>query len=180
MKGYKATYNMKCQGLTYEVGKIYSIDKLKMCSIGFHFCKDMKDVLDYYSYNENFILLEVEALGKTITEDNKTVTDSLKVLRVVPKEEYTFKIPVYEYDERNNMISKTTLSGNKWIWEYDERNNKISRTNSDGFKWTYGYDDNNNMIFRTTSNGFKLTWEYDEKNNKISQTDSDGSTWTYG
>ena len=67
MKGYKATKNMKCLDLTYEVGKTYSIDQLKICSHGFHFCREMKHVVDYYRPTEDFILLEVEALGEIQT-----------------------------------------------------------------------------------------------------------------
>ena len=32
MKGYKAKYNMKCESLTYEVGKTYKISSMKMCN----------------------------------------------------------------------------------------------------------------------------------------------------
>ena len=68
MKAYKATYNMKCQDFTYEIGKTYTFDgKIELCSKGFHFCKNPKDVINYYSpYNSEFILLEIDVLGKVI------------------------------------------------------------------------------------------------------------------
>ena len=135
MKAYKATYNMKCETLTYEVGETYSITSMEMCKHGFHFCKEMKDVLVYYSYNENFVLMEVEILGTVEVEGTKGVTDKMRVVRIVPKEEYTFSVPVCEYDERNNMISKTYPDGGKSTWEYDERNNRISETLPDGTAW---------------------------------------------
>ena len=188
MKGYKATKNMKCLNLTYEIDKTYSINRLEICSTGFHFCQKMEDVLNYYNYDDDFILLEVEALGETITEDDKTVTDCIKIIRVIPKEEYTFKIPepeidpnIYEYDERGNMISKTYPDGYKYSWEYDDRNNMISKTFPSGNKYSWEYDDRNNKIFKTDPDGNKYSWEYDDRNNKISVTHPDGNkySWEY-
>ena len=186
MKGYKATKNMKCLTLTYEIDKTYSINKLNICSHGFHFCQNMEDVLNYYEYDDDFVLLEVEALGKTITRDDKTVTDCIKIIRVIPKEEYTFDIPkpkidlnIYEYDDLGNMISKTYPSGNKTSWEYDERGNKISKTDPDGYKTYYEYDDRNNMISVTDPDGSKTSYEYDDRNNKISETSPSGNKYSY-
>ena len=166
---------MKCRDLTYEVGKTYTIDNIEMCRHGFHFCVDVQNVLSYYLYKEGVILLEVETMGKVITEGNKTVTDSLKVLRVVPKEEYTFKMPLYEYDERNNVISETDSDGFTWTYEYDERNNRISKTTPCGFKLTYEYDERNNKILEMTPGGYKRTWEYDDNNNMIFHKNTDNS-----
>jgi len=43
MIAYKATYNLKCETITYEVGKTYTFNgKLIMCDQGFHFCKIQK------------------------------------------------------------------------------------------------------------------------------------------
>ena len=186
MKGFKATRNMKCLTLTYEVGKTYSINKLEICEHGFHFCQKMEDVLKYYNYDDNFVLLEVEALGKTITEYDKTVTDCLKIIRVIPKEEYTFEIPepmvdhnIYEYDDRNNMISEKHPDGDKWSYEYDDRDNRISRTSPSGNKWSYEYDDRNNGISETDPWGYKYSYEYDDRNNKISKTDLWGNKWSW-
>ena len=105
---------MKCRDLTYEVGKIYSINKLKICSHGFHFCREMKDVLNYYSHSEDFVLLEVEALGEVINDGDKSVTDKMKIIRVVPIEEYTFPINKYEYDSFGNKISEIYPDGDVW------------------------------------------------------------------
>ena len=183
MKGFKATKNMKCLTLTYEIGKTYSINNLEICYYGFHFCQKMEDVLNYYRYNDDFVLLEVEALGKTITRDDKTVTDCIKIIRVIPKEEYTFEIPIpipkpkidiniyeYEYDDRGNKISVTYPMGSKYSYEYDDRNNKISMTAPSGYKISYEYDDRNNEISETYPSGNKWSYEYDDRNNKISET----------
>ena len=186
MKGFKATRNMKCLTLTYEVGKTYSVNNLEICKHGFHFCEKMEDVLEYYNYDDDFVLLEVEALGETITRGDKTVTDCIKIIRVIPKEEYTFEIPkpivdpnIYEYDDRNNRISETYPDGYKISYEYDDRNNRISETYPNGYKISYEYDDRNNKISETNSYDRKYSWEYDDRNNRISETYPNGNKWSW-
>lgn len=186
MKGYKATRNMKCISLTYEVGKTYSINNLKICYHGFHFCQKMENVLNYYDHSEDFVLLEVEALGEVINEKDKSITDKIKILRVVPVEEYTFTIYKYEYDSCGNKISETHPDGSFRKWEYDSRGNMISTTNnfmvkteSYGDTWKYEYDSRGNKISMTNSIGKGYKREYDSYGNKISEIHPDGSNWKW-
>ena len=177
MKGYKATYNFKCRNQEYKVGKTYTADMMMMCSYGIHFCQNMKDVINYYYPTKDFILLEIDVLGNVETEDDKSVTDKIKVLRVIPPEEYTFLS--YKYDDRGNMISETTPDGDKYTYEYDDRGNMISMTYPDGSKYTFEYDDRNNKISMTYPYGRKYTYEYDDRGNKISETYPNGDNHTY-
>ena len=50
MKGYKGfDKDLKCNSLQYEIDKTYEIDGfLEMCKNGFHFCKKLIDVNNYY------------------------------------------------------------------------------------------------------------------------------------
>ena len=198
MKGYKATNNMKCRDFTYEVGKTYTIDKLEICYHGFHFCQEMKDVINYYQPTEDFVLLEVEALGEMQTQDNKSATDKLKVIRVVPREEYTFDVCLYEYDSFGNKIKETLPSGDVYLYEYDSFGNKIKLTTPNGIVYLYEYDSFGNEIKETLPSGnvwqyeydsfgkkIKLTtpsgnvclYEYDSFGNKIKETTPNGDTW---
>ena len=179
MKAYKATYNFKCHDQEYKVGKTYTSDKMKMCHYGIHFCQNMSDVINYYPHSKDFVLLEIEVLGNIETDGNKSVTDKIKVLRVVPEEEYTFPVNTFEYDDRGNMISMTTPYGNKWTYEYDDRNNMISETFSSGGKSTFEYDDRGNMISATYPNGDNHTFEYDDRGNMISATYPNGGKSTF-
>jgi len=184
MKTYKATYNFKCRNQLYEVGKTYTSDKMKMCKYGIHFCEKMVDTLNYYDYDpKTFVLLEVEVIGETDYKGDKGVTDKLKVLRVVPKEEYDGeflgKIRACEWDGRGNMISETCPDGDKHTYEYDERNNMIYETCPGGGKYTFEYDERNNRISVTYPDGDKHTYEYDERNNRISETYPGGYKYTY-
>ena len=144
MKAYKATYNFKCLDQTYEVGKTYSIDKLELCKYGFHYCNSQKNTLNYYPYKKEFILLEVEPLGTIIEslDKSKSVTDKIKILRVIPRDEYDLGI---ELDDRGNMISKTNSNGYKTTYEYDGENNRISTTHPSGPKITFKVFENANV-----------------------------------
>ena len=183
MIAYKATHNYKCRKQTYQVGKTYTSDKFKICFYGMHYCNKMEDTLNYYEPTKDFILLEVEILGDVETREDKSVTNKLKVLRVVPPDEYSdsmkSKFSVYEYDDRGNKISWITPDGYKLNYEYDDHGNKISATDSDGRKVTYEYDDRGNKISVTYPDGYKLNYEYDDHGNKISATDSDGRKVTF-
>lgn len=141
MKAYKASYNGKCLDLTYEVGKTYETDKIEMCKRGFHACKKMVSTLYYYGYCKEFVLFEVEILGKIIHECDKLITDKIKIVRVVPPEEYEdFKV-----DDKGNLLYRK-INGKVECWyEYDERNNCIHHKNSNGYEWWKEYDKNNSL-----------------------------------
>jgi YD repeat-containing protein len=119
----------------------------------------MKDVVNYYLPTEDFVLLEVEALGEIETEGDKSVTDKLKVIRVVPKEEYTFNAYEYEYeyDSFGNMIKTIFPSGDVFQYEYDSFGNKIKEIDPSGDVYL---------------------WEYDSFGNKIKEIAPNGDTWS--
>ena len=90
MKGYKGfNQNMTCRGFQYEIGKEYEMSgKIELCKRGFHFYKNIIDVRNYYSIeNKDVILCEIEATGKVIEGDNKCVTNKIKIIREINKEE---------------------------------------------------------------------------------------------
>ena len=85
MKGYKMfDADWKCQGMQYEVGKTYEMDgTLTMCERGFHFCEKLEDCFNYYEAVTWNHIAEVEALGKIITEGDKSCTNKIKIIREV-------------------------------------------------------------------------------------------------
>ena len=136
MKAYKASYDGKCLSLNYEVGKTYTFNgKLIICQQGFHFCKKLKNVFIYYPNSKELVVFEIETLGKVITEEDKSVSDKIKILRILTKNEYEKFIPVNEYDQNNNMIHSKNLDNFEEWKEYDENNNMIHYKNSNGISW---------------------------------------------
>ena len=92
MKGYKGfDKNLCCRGFQYEVGKSYELgenERLDICNCGFHFCKKMSWVHEYYSLsNKSTRICEIEALGDVQEKDNKCVTDKIKIVRELSREE---------------------------------------------------------------------------------------------
>jgi hypothetical protein len=90
--GYKGfDKNLKCRGFQYEVGKTYEIkEDIRLCSTGFHFCRDFKNVDGYYNFrNIDYRFCEVEALGQVIDQEDgeKSVTNKIKIVREISRQE---------------------------------------------------------------------------------------------
>ena len=80
VKGFKAfKKGLVCNDYKYEIGKEHVHEgDIKLCLSGFHFCLNPLDVLDYYPLLDTEFA-EVEATGKVIHEDNKSVTDKIVI-----------------------------------------------------------------------------------------------------
>lgn len=114
IKGFKAmhldikTGKMFCQPGDrrhyYEVGKEYNIknpDEVSTCVHGYHFCeKKINHVFNYYPYNGRFepfvkgltiVITEVIGSGVIKRQGDKVAVSTLKVLRVIPWDEFDKK-----------------------------------------------------------------------------------------
>ena len=105
MKGYKAL-NMDMSSaygdMSYEIGTKYTITrKLRMCKNGFHFCKCLEDIENYYEIVRSKIF-EVEADGEIIDEGTKSCTESITLIRELSKEE----IHQYFEDNQERILAK--------------------------------------------------------------------------
>ena len=90
MKGYKAfRFDLSCRPLfcvpfVYETGRTYEMKgSPRLCKWGFHFCRALPDVYNWYASAFDTRVCEVEAEG-TIMEDvsmPKCVTNRLTVVR---------------------------------------------------------------------------------------------------
>jgi hypothetical protein len=82
VKGFKAMdSDMSCRGFKFEIGKIYETDSISICSKGFHFCENPFDVYNYYPKSSETIVCEIEANGVIEKEGDKSVTNSIKIIR---------------------------------------------------------------------------------------------------
>ena len=83
IKGYKVFKpDWTCRGFQYEVGKTYKHEgNIEMCGAGFHFCRKLSDCFNYYDFNSNNKVAEVEAIGHTETRDDKSVTDEIVICK---------------------------------------------------------------------------------------------------
>lgn len=87
MKGYKVfNPDWTCKGFQYEVGKTFKYDgKLIPCKRGFHFCTNLSDCFNYYSFDPENKVAEIEATGliETDYKDSKHCTNEIKIIREI-------------------------------------------------------------------------------------------------
>lgn len=99
IKGYKAfDADFRCRGYQFRVGETFEMpESPAMCVRGFHFCLSPVDVNYYYNWTYEYHpkglippmrFAEVEAMGTTVTEANKSVTNKLRIIREIPREEF--------------------------------------------------------------------------------------------
>ena len=83
IKGYKVfNPDWTCRGFQYEVGKTFKHEgNIEMCGAGFHFCQKISDCFNYYDFNSNNKVAEVEAIGCTETRGDKSVTDEITIIK---------------------------------------------------------------------------------------------------
>ena len=85
MKGYKVfNSDWTCRGYQYEIGKTYEIaESPKCCKVGFHFCEKLVDCLNYYSFDPNNKVAEIEAIGEIHFDDtnSKCCTNKIVILK---------------------------------------------------------------------------------------------------
>ena len=89
MKGYKVfNPDWTCRDFQYAVGQTYEMeDEPICCDCGFHFCTDLKDCFNYYSFNPNNKVAIVEALGAIDTESGKSCTNKITIVEEITWEE---------------------------------------------------------------------------------------------
>ena len=91
MKGYKVfNHDWTCRGYRFEVGKTFEEDaKPECCDSGFHFCTKASDCFNYYKFDPNNKVAEVEAVGDidTTSDDTKCSTNKLHIVREITWQE---------------------------------------------------------------------------------------------
>lgn len=85
MKGYKVfNSDWTCRGFKYEIGKTYEHKGvINLCEEGFHFCKNLIDCFNYYSFDPNNKVAEIEAEGKIIEGTDKCVTSKITIIKEI-------------------------------------------------------------------------------------------------
>ena len=70
--------------MQYEVGKTYEMkEKPIICKRGFHFCEKVADCFQYYKFDSDNKVAEIEAYGELDLEEdgNKHYTNKIKIVR---------------------------------------------------------------------------------------------------
>jgi hypothetical protein len=87
VKGYKCfNKDFTCNNFQFKVGKTFKHNgTIQLCKEGFHYCKELKDVFNYYGFDSDNHVCEIEASGQIIDgDDDKSVCSIMKVIRELP------------------------------------------------------------------------------------------------
>ncbi len=81
--GYKVMDSkMQCKGYQFTMNKIHkTTGEIKACANGFHFCKRLVDCFEYYSFDPENRVFEVEGIGDYDFKHDKICTRDIKVLK---------------------------------------------------------------------------------------------------
>ena len=77
----------------------------------------------------------------------------------------------YSYDLSNQKVTKTDLTGSRWIYTYNEDQLITRITDPLNKSKSFSYDDNGRMVSITDESGEIWQVGYDEKGRKVSETD---------
>lgn len=117
MKGYKVfNPDWTCRGYQFEVGKIFTEDVTPACcNSGFHFCTKLADCFDYYAFDPNNKVAEVEALGDIDIDknDSKCSTNKIHIIREITWQEVL---------DMANLGKACTGLSNRGDWNSGSRN----------------------------------------------------------
>jgi ankyrin repeat protein len=85
--GFKATNkDFKCKDIQFSLNKKYIHQgKISLCNSGFHFCKKLTDVLEYYTLEDRFFIIRYNSENYS-TDGNKSVTDEIEFLEEITEE----------------------------------------------------------------------------------------------
>jgi hypothetical protein len=126
VEGYKGTdKDMCCRGYQYELGVQHDMPKdaeISLCDSGFHLCKELSDVFDYYKIGDGNRYFKVKALVRKDEYENydnvnpyifalsssgkKLVSKSIVFESEVPREELYKEIILGSYDIPEGMSYK--------------------------------------------------------------------------
>ena len=95
IKGFKGfDQDLTCRDFQYEVGKTYQHEgKVLLCDSGFHFCKNVRDIDEFYSLKCSRIC-EIEADGIIKCAGTKYACSKIRIVRELSKEEVLAQVNI--------------------------------------------------------------------------------------
>lgn len=114
--------DMSCRDFHYEIGKTYKTDKAELWKCRFHVCLNPRDVLEYYSQNENSRYFKVKLSGviaKCDEFDTEVTATEMTILEEINIDEV---IETTEWWKNNNVLD---------LLYYKENFARVQRANGD-------------------------------------------------
>ena len=98
MMGYKVfNSDWTCLGKQYSCPGVFEQEgALELCKNGIHFCKELLNCFNYYDFDSDNHVAEVEAIGEIIVREDlgKCCTNKLKIIRELTQEEIFEKVNI--------------------------------------------------------------------------------------
>ena len=106
IKGYKVfNSDWTCRNYQYKVGETFTHEgEIELCGSGFHFCQKAAQCFNYYRFDSNNKVAEVEAIGDVITSKDKIVTNKIHIVREISWEEL---LQIVNIGEKNEGLNNT-------------------------------------------------------------------------
>ena len=177
VKGYKVfNSDWTCKGKQYTCpGKFEEPVELSICERGMHFCKNLIDCFNYYSFDPENKVAEVVAYGKITERGDKYCTDKIEIVREITWNEVLEKV---------NTGKKCTGIGNSGDWnsgDWNSGNGNSGKRNSGDWnsgngnsgKWNSG---NRNSGGGNSGNGNSGDWN----SGKWNSGDWNSGDWNSG
>ena len=133
VKGFKGfNQDLTCRGFQYEIGKTYEYNgEIELCSSGFHFCRKLQDVHQFYDLKTSRIC-EIEADGKIDNDSIKSVCARIRIIRELSREEIDAAVNTGK-DNTGLFNSGNRNSGNCNSGDWNSGNRNSGNCNSGYF-----------------------------------------------
>ena len=137
-KGYKVfNQYLECRGFKYEVGKTYTESfKPICCERGFHYCTDLKDCFNYYTFDPHNKVAEIIAHGEIDrkSDNSKCCTSKIEIVREISWEEVLRLVNIGKscsgFCNSGNRNSGNWNSGNRNSGDWNSGNRNSGDWNS--------------------------------------------------
>ena len=123
--GYKVfNSDWICRKFQFKVGETYQIEgELKICDNGFHYCNKLIDCFNYYNFDSNNKVALVEILGDIQTENDKSCTNKIKIVREISRNEVLNLVNIGKNNTgRGNLGDKNLGDYNLGDYNFGYRN----------------------------------------------------------
>ena len=157
MKGYKVfNADWTCRGFQYVVGETFEEDVIpSCCNKGFHFCTKAADCFNYYQFDSNNKIAEIEAIGEIDTSpaDSKCCTNKIRIVKELSWNE------VLEIVNTGKGCTGLRNSGNYNSGDWNSGNYNIGDWNSGDYN-----SGNRNSGRRNSGDNNKGNWNSGDSN----------------
>ncbi len=150
IKGYKVTNpDYTCQGFKFEIGvKYHQEGEIVLCSNGFHFCEKPNICFNYYSFDPENHVFEIEADGIVLSNpEDKSVSENITLIRELTWEE-VLKV--------SNIGHRNTGHSNTGDWNTGNWNTGHSNTGN----WNTGHSNTGNWNTGDRNTGDRNTGDW--------------------